>query len=117
MRIGRDVCRRFALHKSGFLDVPSMFICGRMLAYFLDNLSPFIWEIRPGFGPRWYGLAYVLAFAAGYALYRRLAERGYSQLAPEKVDAFITGVALFGVMLGGRIGHFVFYAGEDFLRD
>ena len=45
-----------------------------MIAYFLDTLSPFIWEIRAGFGPRWYGLAYVLAFVAGYALYRRLAK-------------------------------------------
>src|SRR5207249_2657586 len=88
-----------------------------MLAYFLDTLSPFIWEIRPGFGLRWYGLAYVLAFVAGYTLYRRLAERGYSQLAPEKVDGFITGVALFGVMLGGRVGHFVFYAWGDLVRD
>ena len=84
-----------------------------MLAYFLNTLSPFIWEIRPGFGPRWYGLAYVLAFVAAYAICRRLAERGYSQLPPEKVDGFITGVALFGVMLGGRVGHFVFYAWDD----
>ncbi len=88
-----------------------------MIAYYLHHLSPFIWEIRPGLGPRWYGLAYVLAFVAGYALYRWLAERGYSELPPEKVDGFITGVAIFGVMLGGRVGHFVFYAWDDFVSN
>ena len=79
-----------------------MFITGKaMLAYYLHNLDPFIFEFRPGFGVRWYGFAYVMAFVCGYWLYKRLAERGYSELAPEKVGDFITWVALFGVMLGG----------------
>ncbi len=37
-----------------------------MLAYYLHTLSPFIWEITPGFGPSWYGFAYVMAFLVGY---------------------------------------------------
>ncbi len=80
-----------------------------MLAFYLHTLSPFIWEIRPGFGLRWYGFAYVLAFAVGYWLYTWLSKRGYSELPPEKVGDFITWGAVFGVMLGGRLGHMLFY--------
>ncbi len=88
-----------------------------MLAFYLHNLSPFIWEIRPGIGLRWYGFAYVLAFAVGYWLYRWLAERGYSELAPEKVGDFITWAAVFGVMVGGRLGHMLFYDWPQWLHD
>lgn len=87
------------------------------LAYYLHNLSPFIWEIRPGFGLRWYGFAYVLAFVAGYWLYRRLSQRGYSELPPEKVSDFITWGAIFGVMLGGRLGEMILYDGKQWLSD
>ena len=80
-----------------------------MLAYFVDQFSPFIFEIRPGIGPRWYGLAYVLAFAIGYALYHRLAKRGFTEMPPEQVGDFITWAAVFGVMLGGRLGWVIFY--------
>jgi phosphatidylglycerol:prolipoprotein diacylglycerol transferase len=81
-----------------------------VLAYFLQQFSPFIVEFREGIGLRWYGLAYVVAFLLGYLLYKRLAERGYTDLPPEQVGDFITWAAVFGVMLGGRVGWIVFYA-------
>ena len=84
--------------------------------FFLHNLSPFIWEIRPGFGLRWYGFAYVMAFLCGYRLYKWLAEKGYSELEPEQVGDFITWAALFGVLLGGRLGYVLFYRLPDYLR-
>ena len=80
-----------------------------MLAYFVHRLSPFVFEIREGVGPRWYGVAYVLAFLLGYKLYRWLAERGYTEMPAEQVGDFITWAAVFGVMLGGRLGWFFFY--------
>jgi phosphatidylglycerol:prolipoprotein diacylglycerol transferase len=88
-----------------------------MLAYYLHTLSPFIWEITPGFGPRWYGFAYVLAFLAGYLVYHWLSKRGYSELAPEKVGDFITWGALFGVLLGGRLGSMIFYNWNGWIHD
>ena len=81
-----------------------------VLAYFLHQFSPFIVEFREGIGLRWYGLAYVVAFLLGYLLYRRLAERGYTDLPPAQVGDFITWAAVFGVMLGGRLGWILFYA-------
>ena len=80
-----------------------------VLAYYLHQLSPFALEFREGFGLRWYGLAYVAAFLLGYFLYKRLAERGYTDLPPGQVSDFITWAAVFGVMLGGRIGWIIFY--------
>ena len=88
-----------------------------MLAYYLHTLSPFIWEITPGFGPRWYGFAYVLAFLAGYLVYHWLAKRGYSEMPPKKVGDFITWAALFGVLLGGRLGSMIFYNGSEWIHD
>jgi phosphatidylglycerol:prolipoprotein diacylglycerol transferase len=49
-------------------------------------------------------------------LLRILAKRGYTQLPPEHVGDFITWAALFGVMLGGRLGYILFYRPE-MLRD
>lgn len=88
-----------------------------MLAYFLHQFSPFIVEFREGIGLRWYGLAYVVAFLLGYLLYKRLAERGYTDLPPVQVGDFITWAAVFGVMLGGRLGWVIFYGWRQVLED
>ena len=87
------------------------------LAYYLHTLSPFIWEIAPGFGPRWYGFAYVMAFLVGYLVYHWLSSRGYSQLPPGQVADFITWAALFGVLLGGRLGSMLFYNVHEWIHD
>jgi phosphatidylglycerol:prolipoprotein diacylglycerol transferase len=80
-----------------------------MVAYYLHHLDPFVFHFSENIGPRWYGLAYVLAFGCSYALLRVLSQRGYCDLSPEKVGDFITGCALFGVILGGRLGYVFFY--------
>ncbi len=86
-----------------------------MFAYYLHNFDPFIFHLWGNFGPRWYGMAYVFAFASGYWLLGVLARRGYTQLRPEQVGDFITWGALFGVMLGGRLGYVLFYRPEMLL--
>ncbi len=83
-----------------------------MLAYYLHDLDPLIFRLWGDIGPRWYGFAYVMAFLCGWALLRKLSQRGYCQLPPDKVGDFITWAALFGVMLGGRLGYVLFYRPE-----
>jgi len=83
-----------------------------MLAYFVDNFDPFIFRLWDNVGPRWYGFAYVLAFISAYFVVRLLSKRGYCDLPPERVSDFITWTALFGVLLGGRIGYVLFYKPE-----
>lgn len=79
------------------------------MAYYFNDLSPFIFELGNGFGLRWYGMAYLAAFLAGWWLYRWLAQRGYSDLQPQQVGDFIFATAVFGVLIGGRIGYVLFY--------
>ena len=87
-----------------------------MLAYFVDNFDPFIFRLWDNVGPRWYGFAYVLAFVSAYFVVRWLSKHGYCDLPPERVSDFITWTALFGVLVGGRIGYVLFYRAE-MLRD
>lgn len=83
-----------------------------MLGYFIDNFDPFIFRLWDNVGPRWYGFAYVLAFVSAFFVVRMLSKRGYCDLSPERVSDFITWTALFGVLLGGRIGYVLFYKPE-----
>src|SRR5687767_664787 len=87
-----------------------------MLAYYLHNFDPFIFRLWGNVGPRWYGMAYVLAFLFAYLLLRVLARRGYLDLPESVLGDFVTWVALFGVMVGGRLGYVFFYRPE-MLRD
>ena len=88
-----------------------------MIAYWVHNLDPFAVELGGGFGVRWYGLAYLAAFAAAYLVYVQLARRGYSVIPADKVGDFITGCAVFGVIVGGRLGYMLFYDFWGFVRD
>jgi len=88
-----------------------------IIATYLHDLSPFLIQFGGGIGIRWYGLAYVAGFLVGILLYRRLAVLGFSDLRPEQVSDFIIMGALFGVLLGGRLGYMLFYDLDQFLRD
>lgn len=88
-----------------------------MLAYWVHNLDPFAFEFANGYGVRWYGLAYLAAFAAAYLVYRVLANRGFSVIPTAQVGDFVTGCAVFGVLLGGRLGYLLLYDFPAFARD
>jgi phosphatidylglycerol:prolipoprotein diacylglycerol transferase len=66
---------------------------------------------------RWYGLAYVAAFFVGILVVRRLSQLGHCDIPAEKVSDFIIGGAIFGVLLGGRLGYMLFYDLENFLQN
>ena len=87
-----------------------------MLAYFLDNFSPFMVRFGPSFGIRWYGFSYLLAFFCGYLLLRWLAQRRYCALPPAKVGDYIL-LASLGVVAGGRLGYVFFYRPGQLLAD
>ncbi len=80
-----------------------------VLANYVHHLDPVALPIYGGLAVRWYGLAYLLGFVAGFLLLRNLAKRGLWVMGPEKVGDFIALCALFGVFLGGRLGYLFFY--------
>jgi len=85
-------------------------------AYYLHDLSPYVIRFTESLGIHWYGLAYVLGFYCAYLVLVSLAKRGYGELKPEQVADFITYAALFGVVLGGRLGYMLLYNFDEFVQ-
>ena len=93
-----------------------------VFATYIHQLDPVIFDLFGGFKLRWYGLAYLAGFLAGYFLLKRLADRKLWVMAPEKTADFIAAAALLGVFIGGRLGYVFFYqiprdGWESFVRD
>lgn len=88
-----------------------------MIASWVHDLDPFAVRFGADWGIRWYGLAYLAAFAAAIGIYKLLARRGYSVIPSGQVADFVIGCAVFGVLLGGRLGYIFFYDFQGFLRD
>ncbi len=63
---------------------------------------------------RWYGITYLVGFAAAWYLGRRRAARPDSPVTPLQVDDLIFYGAL-GIILGGRIGYMLFYGFDQIL--
>jgi phosphatidylglycerol---prolipoprotein diacylglyceryl transferase len=82
----------------------------RLLGFWVDQLDPFLIHFTGNIGIRWYGISYVLGFLAAAWLLRRYARAGRSLLPPEKIADFMVA-AVLGVVLGGRIGHYILYDG------
>ena len=74
---------------------------------FPEWLDPIALQIGP-VSVRWYGLAYLAAFAVGYMLLLRASRRGTLRLAPSAVGDLVVWL-IAGVMLGGRIGWWIVY--------
>lgn len=85
-------------------------------AYWTHDLSPFVFQFSENWGIRWYGLAYVAGFLAGAWLLSVYYKKGKSPLDPnQQSDLFLAIIA--GVVVGGRLGYFVFYDPQTLLRD
>ena len=81
----------------------------RVIAQYIHDLNPVALPIYENLAVRWYGLAYLAGFVAGFLLLRHLARRSLWVLKPEKTADFIAAAAMFGVFLGGRLGYVFFY--------
>jgi phosphatidylglycerol---prolipoprotein diacylglyceryl transferase len=80
-----------------------------VLGVYVHDLDPVALPLFGKLALRWYGLAYLMGFVAGFLLLRHLARKGLWALKPEKTGDFIAAAALFGVFLGGRLGYILFY--------
>ncbi|PCJ99889.1 MAG: prolipoprotein diacylglyceryl transferase [Zetaproteobacteria bacterium] len=73
------------------------------------QFDPVAFSLGP-FVVRWYALAYMVGFMAGWKYCLRLASRGAETVRPnpDDVDDFLTW-AVIGVLVGGRLGYVFFY--------
>jgi len=82
---------------------------GCVLASYIHNMDPVIFDVVGPVKLRWYGMGYLLGFVAAYFLLRWLSQKKLWVLAEDKVADFIAYGAFFGVFLGGRLGYILFY--------
>lgn len=80
-----------------------------MFATYVQNMDPVALPLFGKLALRWYGLAYLGGFVAGFFLLKYLARKGLWVLKEDKVGDFIAATALLGVFLGGRLGYVFFY--------
>ena len=88
-----------------------------MFAFYVHHLDPFIIQFGNGIGLRWYGTAYVVGILVAYQMLCWFSRKGMFELPVSRVGDFITGLALFGVFLGGRLGYALFYDYEQVWHD
>lgn len=88
------------------------------------DISPTLFEIELfGFtlALRWYALAYIAGLLFGWWIILRAVRTprlwsGAPPLTPGQVERFLTW-AVFGVILGGRLGYVIFYDPQTYLAD
>jgi phosphatidylglycerol:prolipoprotein diacylglycerol transferase len=64
----------------------------------------------------WYGVMYALAFLAGYFFLRYASKTKSTDLTEQQIDLLVFAVA-GGVIVGGRLGHFLFYDFQTLITD
>jgi phosphatidylglycerol:prolipoprotein diacylglycerol transferase len=84
-----------------------------MLEY--PDFDPIAFSIGP-VSVHWYGIMYLVGFAAGWGLGRLRAARPGSTWKPNDVDDLIF-YAMLGVILGGRVGYVLFYGMSYWAKD
>lgn len=84
-------------------------------ALMFPQFDPAIVHLGP-FVIRWYAMAYIAGLLLGWRLVRRLVMKAPQVATPEQVDDFLTW-AVFGVVLGGRLGYVLFYQPEHYLME
>lgn len=84
---------------------------------YIHRIHPEIIQFTDTLAVRWYGLSYLAGFLCGYLMLRRFIRRGYLDLTVEQLQDCLTAFCIFGVMLGGRLGFFLFYQPRTLLQD
>lgn len=80
---------------------------------------PHIDPVLIALGPvkiHWYGVMYLVGFAAVWILGQRRASQPWSVIKPEAIEDLVTYGAL-GVIVGGRLGYILFYNFGAFIND
>lgn len=79
------------------------------------DFDPVAFELGP-LAVHWYGIMYLLGFAAGWYIAMRRSRNKICPVRPAQVEDLLLFVAL-GVVLGGRIGYVFFYQFDTLVAD
>lgn len=78
-----------------------------LLVISFPDVDPVAIQIGP-IGIRWYALAYIAGIVLGWQLMKVIARRPPTLMSGEQCDDFVMW-ATFGIVIGGRLGHVLFY--------
>ncbi|WFB34933.1 prolipoprotein diacylglyceryl transferase [Kiritimatiellota bacterium B12222] len=84
---------------------------------YIHRIHPEILQLTDSLALRWYGLSYLAGFLAGYLLLKVLIRRKLFNVSVEQLQDCLTSFCIFGIMLGGRLGYFLFYQPQSLLKD
>ena len=84
--------------------------------YAVWEWDPIMIHFTKDFGIRYYGVAYMLGFLAGFLLLRLASKRGKSPL-PVNQNADYLFVLVIGVVAGGRLGYFLLYGWAQLIHN
>jgi len=84
---------------------------------YIHRIHPEIIRFTDTIAIRWYGLSYLLGFLFGYLLLKVLIRRKLLHLSVEQLQDCLTTFCIFGILLGGRIGYFIFYDFSSLLEN
>lgn len=90
------------------------------LAYWVHHLDPVAIRFPEGWflkGIHWYGLAYATGFLIAAILLHRWRLKQLTPLTSSQDESNLITAIMLGVVLGGRLGHVMLYARDEFLAD
>ncbi len=93
---------------------------GRVLGAWVHDLDPVAihfpasWGLR---GVHWYGLAYAAGFLAAAWLLGRWRRQGLAPARHAADESTLVTAVMIGVLAGGRLGHVLLYARDEFAAD
>lgn len=87
-----------------------------LLAQWVHTPHPFLIRFSENFGIRYYGLGYLLGFVSAAWLLHRYHRAGRSPLGLNAISDLMTYL-IAGVLVGGRLGYFVFYHPQTLLAE
>jgi len=96
--------------------IPSFQTQGMPPDYWVHDLDPFLIQFSENFGIRYYGLAYLLGFAAAVGLLHLYYRAGRSPIRSSGISDLLTYLVI-GVLAGGRLGYFFLYHTDSLLTD
>lgn len=88
-----------------------------IFAYYLHNIDPVLMPIWGPIKIRWYGFAYVIAFIIGFSTGRFFIKKKLIIGTNDQIDHFNIMLALFGILVGGRLGYLLFYDFANFISN
>lgn len=92
-----------------------------MAEFYVHDIDPYLFRFpfELGFlkGIPWYGTMYLLGFVAGYYLVEHLRKTGFFPLKSKEESQEFINYTAYGVIIGGRLGHFLFYETSVFWTD